>query len=216
MEYPEWEHYYRKIAEDFGYSPEKDAMSGEILAGLLTPMKDICGPGHLRRMISGKNVIIYGPSNPDVSAFDGVKIATDSSVKELLSSSLVPDIIVTDLDGDVPYTIDANSIGSTVLIHAHGDNIPLLRRYVPHFKGFVGGTVQTRALPPLMNFGGFTDGDRAAFIADASGAERIFLSGFDFENPVRKPGMTEKAYEIKKRKLEWARRLISLLKVEMV
>ena len=53
------------------------------------------------------------------------------------------------------------------------------------------------------NFGGFTDGDRAAFLADELGAADLRFVGWDFDDPAVGP---EKA-----RKLRWAERLLHLL-----
>jgi len=217
MDYSEWEPYYLQIAEDFGYSRYEDARAGEILAELLVSRdSEPVGPGHLRGLLSGNTVTVVGPAIKDTSVLEGVIIAADSSVPELLGASVLPDLITSDLDGDVSAILHANDLGSTVLIHAHGDNMESLKRYVPSFRGRIGGTVQTRPHPPLMNYGGFTDGDRAAFIADAMGARKIIVAGFDLENPVRKAWMDDASLEIKKRKLEWAERLLSLLDVEMV
>ncbi len=220
MKYAEWEPYYLEIVRDFGFNPSEDARAGDILSALLRDRGGITGPSHLAEIIKGKHVDIIGPAGgssvKEVKEKKDLIIAADSAVPTLLAMSILPDIITSDLDGGTDALIRASSMGSIVLIHAHGDNMELIRRYVPHFKGPLGGTVQTEPYPPLMNFGGFTDGDRAAFIADAMGAERITLIGFDFENPVIKPGMSHEQLEIKKRKLEWARRLLSLLDVEMV
>ncbi len=219
MEYPEWEPHYLKIAEDFGYSPEEDASAGYLLAELFMRMSGNgvpVGPAVIRSLIKGKKVLVVGPAAKTMPDFSGLVIAADSAVPLILSNSVIPELIVSDLDGDMNAIFRANSRGSIVLIHAHGDNKELLRQYVPAFSGIIGGTVQTEPFPPLMNFGGFTDGDRAVCIAEAAGAERIYITGFDFENPIQKPGMTPKRNEIKKRKLEWARRLISMFDVERI
>jgi len=41
------------------------------------------------------------------------------------------------------------------------------------------GTTQVEPFGKLFNFGGFTDGDRAAFMAHELGASRIYLVGMD-------------------------------------
>ncbi len=209
MEYREWEPYYLKILEDFGFDMEKDAEAGKILAELLKG-HDPVDFRALKAMISGKDVIVVGPLAGEIPDLGRVIIATDLSTTILLEIGIVPDIIVTDLDGDVESEIEANEKGSVVLIHAHGDNISSLKRYVPRFKGKIGGTVQTEPFPPLLNFGGFTDGDRAVFLAGGVGAKRTYLTGFDFENPVPKTG---KDIEMKKKKLLWAEALISIFDV---
>ena len=88
-----------------------------------------------------------------------------------------------------------------MVVHAHGDNLDALKRYVPQLERII-GTVQCRPPPGLYNFGGFTDGDRCVFLAQELGAASIKLVGFDFEDE----GVTPR----KKKKLAWAKRLIDL------
>ncbi|MDD1718303.1 MAG: hypothetical protein LUO88_04425, partial [Methanoregulaceae archaeon] len=87
--------------------------------------------------------------------------------------------------------------------HAHGDNIPLIRHWVPRFTGPFVATTQTRPLPGVHNWGGFTDGDRAVFAAHALGAKQVVLAGFDLDDPRVDP--------FKRGKLRIARRLLVLL-----
>jgi hypothetical protein len=60
----------------------------------------------------------------------------------------------------------------------------------------------------LCNFGGFTDGDRAACICAELGAKEILLAGFDFDSPSSKAG---KSKDVKKRKLRWAKAILEIL-----
>ena len=122
-----------------------------------------------------------------------------------MSMGIVPDIVVTDLDGDVESQIEASEKGAVTLIHAHGDNIDLIMRYAKEFTGKVILTTQSRPDLVLYNFGGFTDGDRAVCLARHLGAENILLYGFDFENPSFKDGSDP---AVKRKKLQWARRII--------
>jgi len=59
--------------------------------------------------------------------------------------------------------------------------------------------------------GGFTDGDRAAYLAEELGARRILLWGFEFE---RIDESDEAARARKLAKLGWARRLLETLAAE--
>ncbi|MFC6736148.1 hypothetical protein ACFQEQ_07845, partial [Halolamina salina] len=52
----------------------------------------------------------------------------------------------------------------------------------------------------VRNFGGFTDGDRDAFLADALGAGELRFVGWQFDDP--------DVGELKARKLHWAERLL--------
>ncbi len=95
-----------------------------------------------------------------------------------MSSSLHgirPDAVFTDLDGATDLLLEMNATGTIVVVHAHGDNIPLLRHWTKKFTGPVVATTQSTPLPHVHNFGGFSDGDRAVFAADALGAKTITL-----------------------------------------
>ena len=67
----------------------------------------------------------------------------------------------------------------------------------------------------LYNFGGFTDGDRAMFLAIELGAREMVLAGMDFGTVVTKysrpdiDGETGPADEIKTKKLIYAERLLN-------
>jgi len=102
------------------------------------------------------------------------------------------------------------------VVHAHGDNIDKLKEYVPRLEKVL-GTCQTEPLDIVYNFGGFTDGDRAAFLAEELGAKEITLVGFDFGDVVgkwSKPHLKEHAptWESKRKKFEFAQRLLEWLK----
>jgi len=99
--------------------------------------------------------------------------------------------------------VEMNRQGTVVVVHAHGDNIPLLRTWVPRFSGPLVGTTQAEPFGRIHNFGGFSDGDRAVFAAHALGAADVRLVGFDLDDPSVDP--------VKRGKLIWARRLLSLL-----
>jgi hypothetical protein len=80
-----------------------------------------------------------------------------------------------------------------------------LLNYVPRLQNVIGST-QAVPLENVFNFGGFTDGDRAVYVAHEFGAGTIKLAGFFFDDPVVSPA--------KSKKLKWARRLISSLGVK--
>jgi 2-amino-4-hydroxy-6-hydroxymethyldihydropteridine diphosphokinase len=208
LRWDEWEPLYRDIAKEFDYSMEKDARAARILNALLAN-KRICDDGCLSKRIYKEVTVCGGAANllKHLEEFGivGASIAADNATSVLLANGQLPDLIVTDLDGNVREQILANSEGAVVVVHAHGDNIPALQEYVPHFNGLISGTTQGREVGVLRNFGGFTDGDRAVSIARHFGATMIRLLGFDFECPALKLG---REIEVKRRKLAWARRLI--------
>ena len=57
---------------------------------------------------------------------DGIKIAADGAVSACLERNIIPEIIVTDLDGNLPEMVWANKKGSKIVVHAHGDNLSRL------------------------------------------------------------------------------------------
>ena len=175
MFYRDWKPIYEKIAKDFNFKLENERYSADFLNNLLYNKKQI-SLKKLEEMIKNREVAIFGagPSLDDSIANnkkkidDCLKISADGATSALLKNNIQPDIIVTDLDGYVPDQIKANSEGCILIIHAHGDNISNLKRYVPEFKGEIIGSTQIDPLDyeNVYNFGGFTDGDRAVFLAD--------------------------------------------------
>jgi len=208
LNFEDWEPVYNEILEDFGYSREMDELAAGILANL-APKENLCNEKFLSDLI-GDRVIVAGNSN---KLKDHLKryspretlIAADGATTACLASGFIPDIIVTDLDGEVEYQIKSNSMGSLAVIHAHGDNIDKIISEVPKFTGKIVITTQSRPYGHLYNWGGFTDGDRAVMMAAHFGATSIDLIGFDFERPAFKKGRN---VSIKRKKLGWAKKII--------
>lgn len=208
MKYPDWEAIYCNILDDFGYSRKEDEYSARVLATLVSGRR-VCGPECLEEMI-GRTVTIYGFGPNLEKEMDEVKpsgtiISCDGATSELMKRGIVPDLITTDLDGNVDTQIAANVKGTVAVIHAHGDNIGRIREFVPFFPGRITPTTQSKPFDRVYNFGGFTDGDRAVMLARHFGANRIFLIGFDFAMARAQVG---KNAATKAKKLEWARKLI--------
>ncbi len=219
MKWKDWHPIYEDILMDFQYSREDDEraaillschISGRMRNDTEIPLKV------MEDLIGGKQVIVTGsalrqpiPKLPD----DIILLATGTSIRLFLEGDIVPDIIVTDLDGDIEAQIEANKKGSLAVIHAHGDNILDIEAYMPRFTGKVMGTTQAKPLNNVHNFGGFTDGDRAVLMAEHFGAGEIVLLGFDLDNPVPKAGTD---IGIKKRKLKWAKRLVGEVKTPIL
>ncbi|EPA06093.1 hypothetical protein BG20_I2577 [Candidatus Nitrosarchaeum limnium BG20] len=111
-----------------------------------------------------------------------LKIVADSAVKVLIENGINPDIVVTDLDGDEESLIKVGKTDSIFVVHAHGDNIARLN-LAENFKNYV-GTTQSKPFKKIQNFGGFTDGDRAVFLASHFEAKKIILFGMDFEEKI--------------------------------
>ena len=213
MDFEVWEPKYEAILNDFRFERYLDEQCARILDNLIDARYIEGILQELDHLMHNQVVVVIGAKFEHLSADVDTIIAADSSTSMLLAQDIFPDIIVTDLDGDMDHLILANDQGTILVVHAHGDNTDKIQRWVPEFRGKVIGTTQAKPFGSLQNFGGFTDGDRAAFLAHHFQAKRILLSGFDFSNPVAKEG-TDPA--IKKRKLEWAERLLHELSHEVL
>ncbi|WP_342305121.1 6-hydroxymethylpterin diphosphokinase MptE-like protein [Methanolobus sp. ZRKC5] len=204
MDFNEWEPIYESILNDMGFSREGDEQAALILSGMLKT-SNTTGVLRLHQLIEGKDILVCGnaPLLRDelelVNADDFVIIAADGAAAVLVDRDIIPEIIVTDLDGDVDKEIVANQKGCLMVVHAHGDNIDKLEMYVPWLTRMIGST-QAKSLDNVYNFGGFSDGDRCVYLAKEFGAASITLIGFDFDDGNVDP--------IKKKKLKWARLLI--------
>lgn len=205
MQYSDWEPHYREILEYFGFDRAGDEEAARLLASLLDRDNLISLVG----ITDGNEVTVCGnaPSlKQELPKIRGIVFAADAAAEVLLDNDILPDAVFTDLDGATDRLIEMNRLGTTVVVHAHGDNIPLLRHWVPRFPGKIVGTTQAAPLPHVHNFGGFTDGDRAAFAAQEFGASHITLAGFDLDDKDVDP--------LKRGKLFWARKLLALIGIE--
>ncbi len=211
MNYEEWEEFYRKILEDFGFSEEEDIRAGEVLKSLLKS-KQRSSLEELQKLIENRRVNIFGagPSLERIKEFpEGTAITCDGATSFLMERGRAPEIIVTDLDGKVEDQIEASKKGSLAVIHAHGDNIPALKKFVPHFEKVI-PTMQAQPVQGVYNFGGFTDGDRAVALACHFKAREVVLYGFDFKGRIGRYSFTRDT-EMKRKKLLWADSIISYL-----
>jgi hypothetical protein len=205
VEFSRWEAEYRHILHELHFSRARDEEAATLLAELLRT-RDCQSPPKFEKL-RGREVVVVGTGPGSIpldllKEKEAVLVAADGATTTCLRAGVRPDIIVTDLDGCVPDEIEANRLGAFVLIHAHGDNMPALRRWVPKFTGGVCGSTAGAPRSGLVNFGGFTDGDRSLFLAEAAGATRATLACFDLEHVRSGEG------EEKLKKLRIAARLI--------
>ena len=206
-----WEKRYFSILKELNYSEKKDKESALILDSILKKTDTI---KKIRKLIEGKTVFVIG-SGPSLSIAipklkklkKSIKIAADSSLKPLVDNGIIPDIIVTDLDGNEDAIKKISKTKSIFVIHAHGDNIEKLQM-VKKMKNCI-GTTQTNPFNKVQNFGGFTDGDRGVFLANYFNAKKIILFGMDFGNQIGKFSNTKKSdRETKLKKLKIGRDLL--------
>jgi uncharacterized Rossmann fold enzyme len=210
MKYEDWEPVYTAIRAAFGYDRERDERARDVFQALLA---DSCSEERLSTL-SGATVAIVAPgpslsaeldrtsaSGPRIAGVERVVAVSDAAVA-LREHGVTVDCHVTDLDGAPLLARELSRDGIPVVLHAHGDNLPELRRHVPRFRqDRVYPTAQVAPAGRVRAPGGFTDGDRAAVIADLVGASKLRFVGWDLTDPA--------VGAIKRRKLEWAARILA-------
>ena len=183
-----WKTKFKEIRREFEYEETDDFLSAKKLDSLLQKK---FSKKQLQNRITGKTVFIIGagPSLSKSLAYikkckNITKIVADGAVRALLERGIKPDILVTDLDGDLDSIKKIGKTKIPILVHAHGDNYDKLE-IVKIFSNVV-GTTQTKEFGKLKNFGGFTDGDRCVFLAEYFNASKIVLVGMDFGQKIGK------------------------------
>lgn len=206
MNFAEWEPAYEAVLADFGYDRTADEHARDVAADLATPFdRDRLA------FLEGATVAVAGAA-PSLTARSEVAaaraadavVAASTAADTLREEGVAVDLMVTDLDKNPETARDLTAAGVPVAAHAHGDNVPAVREWLPAFAADA-TLVTTQAAPrgAVENFGGFTDGDRAAFLADHFGAAELRFVGWDFDDP--------RVDAAKARKLDWAARLLGWL-----
>ncbi|WP_312908995.1 6-hydroxymethylpterin diphosphokinase MptE-like protein [Natronosalvus caseinilyticus] len=203
MDYHEWEPVYDAILRDFGFDRAADERARDVLAGLTSPfdLERLAFVSGARAVVAGAGPSLETDVALETARAAEVVIAASTAVDVLEAAGVEVDCMVTDLDKN-PETVERLTHHETpVVVHAHGDNVPALRTVVPECdRKFVLPTTQAEPAGPVRNFGGFTDGDRAAFLADHLEAGRLGFVGWDFDDP--------SVDAVKSKKLAWAERLL--------
>ncbi len=220
-----WSHIYDYIRSDMGFSYSDDYHASQILNMLLPGLEVIYEvERYLKELIGGGEVYVVGAGPKcleELMSLDvepDALIAADGAMRCCLEAGFRPHVVVTDLDGLRPEDLKYEDV--VYVVHAHGDNVDKLLRYVASIEGRLLGTTQCVQVGKLRIYGGFTDGDRAAYLANFFGARTIKLVGFDLRSGLvgkySKPTMAADSHATptKLRKFKWAERLLNLLKLE--
>ncbi|WP_435358936.1 6-hydroxymethylpterin diphosphokinase MptE-like protein [Haloarchaeobius sp. DFWS5] len=203
MEFSTFEPVYDRILRDFGFGREGDEAARDLLAELTTPFDE----SRLSKL-SGARVAVCGagPSlREDLAELDTGEVdrvvAASSAAAVCEALDIHVDVYVTDLDADPELAAELSAAGIPTVVHAHGDNREAIRALVPGLdRDHVLATTQAAPVAHVHNYGGFTDGDRAAFLADHFGAAELVFPGWDFDDQTVDP--------MKRKKLVWAERLL--------
>jgi len=209
MEWADWRPIYLEILNDLGFDIRADVESAEKLSRLVASKWSPDYSTIVEKI--GQRVSIAGAGaslEDDIGTLSAANriISAGSATARLMKMGIVPEVIVTDLDGDVRYELEAIEKGALAFIHAHGDNMSKIDQVVPRLTRPFVPTVQCKPFGNVYNFGGFTDGDRAVLIAEHFGSKHISTIGWDLEHPYPKEGSDP---NMKSRKLRWAREILS-------
>ena len=205
MRFDTWAPAYSALLDEFGYARAGDEAARDELADHVRPFD------HSRLDFTGRTVAIAGGAPTladelDVAREADTVVAASVAADVCLDAGIDVAVMVTDLDKNPETARDLTHGGVPVAAHAHGDNRDLVREVVPTFDPeHTLGTTQAEPRGPVENFGGFTDGDRAAFLADHFGADRLRFPGWSFDDPT--------VDAAKARKLAWAERLLRWLEL---
>ncbi|WP_049971061.1 6-hydroxymethylpterin diphosphokinase MptE-like protein [Haladaptatus cibarius] len=206
MNFANWEPVYRKILVDFGFPRDDDERARDLLAKFAKPFDK-----SRFDVLTEKTVAIAGAGPSLENELDKAReadavLSASTATDVLLDAGIAVDCMVTDLDKNPETARELTEQGIPVTAHAHGDNIPAIESVVPTFDAnHVLATTQAEPRGLVENFGGFTDGDRAAFLADHFGAGELVFLGWDFDDP--------DVDAMKQKKLQWAERLLCWLEL---
>src|SRR3990172_2087667 len=209
-----WEKKYAKILKEFNFSRREDEESARVLNSILkrrVPLKK------LEEKIRNQTVFVVGAGSsllssvPILKKYKNItKIVADGATRALIENKIIPDVVVTDLDGDPEFLKKASKSGAIMVVHSHGDNIEKLH-LASEFRTCI-GTTEGRPFGNTHNFGGFTDGDRCVFLARYFKAEKIILFGMDFGPKIgRYSKIIVYDRRIKLRKLQYGKKLLEWL-----
>ena len=195
-----WWPLQEEINSQFGFSKSREEVSSRLISRLYKPR------GNLSKLLSDNLVTIVGAGITDNDEIpQGVLIAADGAVSACLERNLIPDIIVTDLDGNLPEMVWANKQGSKMVVHAHGDNLSRIFEFSSEIQAI--SLTTTYPSSTTECWGGFTDGDRSLMMSLSMGSSIVSLVGFNFQ----KVGEYTGSYSPKKlQKLSWARKIVVL------
>jgi len=209
-----WNSRYLEILQEFGYSKFEDFESAKQLSLIL---KNNYSLKNLRKLIQNKIVFVIG-AGPSLSnsisilkKYDKItKIVADSAIKAIVENKIRPDVVITDLDGDIKSLKKLGKTKTVFVVHAHGDNSEKLS-LAKEFRNCI-GTTQGKPFRKIYNFGGFTDGDRCVFLARYLKAKKIILFGMDFGPNIGKYSKTKISNKkIKLKKLRKGKKLLEWL-----
>ena len=185
------QHWYPLICAFLEIIPEEDETA---LRNIISKCKSNINIEELQEILFEKEAYVFAPGpsleeqfhSLDLSSnSDNVLISADGATSFLLAQNIIPDIVVSDLDGQVNEQIIAQKQGSILLVHIHSHNILTVEEVISQLcKGRLVITTQLNPINGSYNFLGFTDGDRGVCLSAWGKAVKTVLVGFDFGDKI--------------------------------
>ncbi len=193
-----WWDYQSQIETQFGFSIIREDVASSLASRIPTKNVDMVN------LVNDRNWTVVGAGINSKTVINDLNlIVADGALRACLERGLVPEIIVTDLDGYMADLIWAFDNGSNIIVHAHGDNIAQCHQYSKHIVP--SSVTSTYPSESTECWGGFTDGDRALMMALSLGCKSVELVGFDFTRVGNYSGYYSPR---KMEKLVWAEKII--------
>ncbi|MBN2157314.1 MAG: DUF115 domain-containing protein [Candidatus Lokiarchaeota archaeon] len=237
----EFSEIYHEIVASCGFSEEQDEKARDLLRDIIVKREKYSLENTLHSLEATiqkyHHILIVGGGPDAVQILKWIKnltnppyintkkllvVAIDGAAELLHHLHISPHIIFTDLDGLTLKTAKTmmKYRDMYLIVHAHGDNRHRINEFhsVLHSTNQLIGTTQSKTKFPIINAGGFTDGDRALYFLQnfLKAYHYLILVGFDFGSTIGKFSKPElqnniHASELKRKKLEFGAQIIKNL-----
>ena len=193
-----WWKFQDEINSQFQFSKVREELAAKLVSRLTFTKSSI------KSSFVGRDFVVVGAGLSESSELPNENlIVADGALRASLERDIIPEWIISDLDGYIPDIVWASQNGSNVIIHAHGDNLSRVSLYSNQIKPKCITT--TYPSPHTFSWGGFTDGDRSLMMCLSLECNSVRLVGFNFE----KIGEFTGEYSPRKlEKLQWAKKII--------
>ncbi len=193
-----WWKFQDEINSQFQFSKVREELAAKLVSRLTFTKSSI------KSSFVGRDFVVVGAGLSESSELPNENlIVADGALRASLKRDIIPEWIISDLDGYIPDIVWASQNGSNVIIHAHGDNLSRVSLYSNQIKPKCITT--TYPSPHTFSWGGFTDGDRSLMMCLSLECNSVRLVGFNFE----KIGEFTGEYSPRKlEKLQWAKKII--------
>lgn len=233
MDFVPFRPFFHEIAQEFGFNSEKEILARDFFHRNLSSTDPKALITRISETVKNRVVCFFGAGANLIAHLKKLSpilkekrqhfflVTADGSSNALMENNIIPDMVVSDFDGLTVSQMKSLAENRVILcLLAHGDNYQLIDDYLsilkPEFS--VIGTTQAPAHYPIINPGGFTDGDRGVFLLHhlVPLDKPFFLFGYDFEGKIgsySKPSYLQDMplNPVKRKKLQICRRLLALI-----